>query len=74
MLSTRSKSAAKILNAKRSHNIKVTAVYRKNMKLMHFFGKKKDELYDVSKDPMESTNLIDANRQLALEMTKALHN
>jgi len=73
MLATRSKSAAHVLAAKRRYNKKVTAVYRKNMKLMHYFGRRKDELYDISKDPTESTNLIDGNRQLALDMVKALN-
>ncbi len=72
MLAPRSKSAAKLLGAKRRYNKKVTAVYRKNMKLMHYFGKKRDELYDIVKDPEESTNIIGKNRSLALDMARAI--
>lgn len=72
MLAPRSKSAARILQLKREYNQKVTAVYKKNIKLMHYFGNRKDELYDISKDPTESTNIIDSNRQLALEMVSSL--
>lgn len=74
MLSPRSDSAAKILRAKRRHNVKVTAIYKQNMKLMHYFGRKKDEMYDINKDPTESTNIIDNNRQLAHELSKAAYN
>jgi arylsulfatase A-like enzyme len=74
MLSPRSKSAAQILKSKRRNNVKVTAIYKKNLKLIHYFGKKKDELYDIVKDPAESTNLIGKNRQLAIEMAKASYN
>ncbi|MGI0100713.1 MAG: sulfatase-like hydrolase/transferase [Candidatus Micrarchaeaceae archaeon] len=74
MMAPRSKSAAQILKIKRKYNIKVTAVYRKNIKLMHYFGRKKDELYDVLKDPDESSNIIDQNRGLAIEMSKAAYN
>jgi arylsulfatase A-like enzyme len=68
MLAPRSKSAAQILAAKQRHNLKVTAVYRRDMKLLHYFGKRKDELYNIENDPSESNNIIDANRALALEM------
>lgn len=73
MLSPRSKSAAQIFRAKNHYNSKATAIYRNNMKLMHYFGKKKDELYDISRDPKESTNLINTNRSTALEMLAALN-
>ena len=71
MLAPRSKSAANILNAKRKYNNRVTAVYKGNLKLMHYFGYKKDELYDISKDPKESSNIIKQNRGIALLMAKA---
>ena len=73
MLSPRTSSASKILKAKRRHNIKVTAVYKGRMKLMHYFGSKKDELYDISRDPAESANIINSNRQIALEMARSLN-
>ena len=74
MLAPRSRSAAKILKAKRAHNIKVTAIYRDKMKLMHYFGRKKDELYDLERDPSESTNIIDNNRGTAMAMASSLAN
>lgn len=74
MLAPRSRSAAKILKAKKEHNIKVTAVYRDNMKLMHYFGKRKDELYDLECDPSESINIIDNNRGTAMAMVRSLAN
>ena len=74
MLAPRAKTAAEILNAKRRFNHRVTAVYKGNMKLMHHFNRKKDELYDISKDPGETTNLISNNRGLALEMANSLAN
>ncbi len=74
MLSPRSKSAAQILETKRRMNAKVTAVYKRNLKLMHYFGKRKDELYDVATDPEESTNIIDSNRSLANQMARTLYN
>ncbi len=74
MLAPRSKSAAGILRVKRQHNAKVTAVYSGEMKLMHYFGRKKDELYDVGRDPEESTNIIDKNRGIAMAMARSLAN
>ncbi|MDE1870639.1 MAG: sulfatase-like hydrolase/transferase [Candidatus Micrarchaeota archaeon] len=74
MLSPRSKSAAGILKAKRHYNNKVTAVYSGRMKLIHYFGRKKDELYDIKKDPNESSNVIDSNRSIALSMVSSMHN
>ncbi len=68
LLKNRSKMADKIYRAKRRYNRRVTAVYQGDLKLLHFFGQKKDELYDVSKDPLETTNIIDANRHAAQGM------
>jgi arylsulfatase A-like enzyme len=74
MLAPRAKSAAMILKAKRKHNVRVTAIYKDNLKLMHYFGKKTDEMYDVEKDPAEATDIIGHNRQLALEMANMCYN
>ena len=65
MLKDRSASANRIYKAKMRYNKKATALYRGNMKLIHFFGAKKDELYDLSKDPNEEDNMINKNRGLA---------
>jgi arylsulfatase A-like enzyme len=72
MLAPRSRSAAQILKAKQKHNRKVTAVYGNGMKLLHYFGKRKDQLYNTEKDPSESDNIIDANRALALRLARSL--
>lgn len=74
MLAPRSVTAANVLHAKRHFNKKITAVYEKEMKLIHYFGRQKDELYNIEKDPSESTNVIGANRQLALKMAGTLYN
>ncbi len=71
MLAPRSKKARMILNAKTRNNARVTAVYYGNLKLMHRFGAGKDELYDLSRDPEESTNIIDSNRSVAHAMAAA---
>ena len=71
LLAPRAKSASDMLKAKRRHNRKVTAVYSGNMKLMHFFGRKQDELYNIANDPEETTNIIARNRGLALQMAGA---
>ncbi len=68
MLKSRSKSAELIYRAKSRFNIKATAVYSGDMKLMHYFGKRKDELYDLSRDPGEADNLIDSNRSVAKDL------
>ncbi len=68
MLKPRAKSAELIYNAKSRFNMKVTAVYKDNMKLLHYFGKKKDELYDLARDPGESENLIVSKREVASEL------
>jgi arylsulfatase A-like enzyme len=70
MFKSRSKSAALIYNAKSRFNGKATAVYGGNMKLMHYFGKRKDELYDLSTDPAESDNIIDRKRSAANDLLK----
>ncbi len=72
MLASRSKYAAQILRAKRHYNIKVTAVYKGRMKLLHYFGRRKDELYDMSNDKEESNNIIDAKRNIAIQMARSL--
>ncbi|HUY70486.1 MAG TPA: sulfatase-like hydrolase/transferase [Candidatus Baltobacteraceae bacterium] len=72
-LKGRSKNADMIYKAKSRCNKKVTAVYRDNMKLMHFFGEKQDELYNLAADPNEQDNLMAANRGLANRMRAVLN-
>ncbi|MDE1810596.1 MAG: sulfatase-like hydrolase/transferase [Candidatus Micrarchaeota archaeon] len=72
-LKERSRSSAMIYKAKSECNKRVTAVYHDKMKLMHFFGAKRDELYDLATDPQETNNLLDAQRGTAKRMLSALN-
>ncbi len=72
MLRPRSKSADAIYRAKSRLNQKATAVYRGRMKLLHNFGRGRDELYDVSADPEEAHNIIGSHRGIALELARAM--
>lgn len=73
MLKPRSRSAALIYKAKSSFNIRATAIYNGNTKLMHYFGKRKDELYNIAKDPEELENIIGVNRAIANDMIRRAH-
>lgn len=70
MFKSRSKSAALIYEAKSRSNTRATAVYDGSMKLMHYFGKRKDELYDLASDPSESDNIIDRKRHIANDILR----
>ena len=70
MLKPRSASAALIYKAKSRFNMKATAVYKGNMKLIHYFGRRRDELYNLAEDPSESSNIMDSNRALANELAR----
>lgn len=72
LLKSRSKSAMAIYDAKSRCNRRVTAVYKGDLKLVHHFGKAKDELYDLGKDPQEAVNIVDAKRDAALELSRAV--
>ncbi|MDE1846958.1 MAG: sulfatase-like hydrolase/transferase [Candidatus Micrarchaeota archaeon] len=69
LIKGRSKYASSIYETKRHHNAFATAVYHKEMKLIHYFKKgMKDELYDLKSDKREEHNIIDANRGIARQM------
>ncbi len=68
LLRKRSKHADAVYRKKLYYNRFASAVYFKNYKLMHFYGKQRDELYDMSRDPQERYNVIDKNRNLAHRM------
>ncbi len=70
MLKKRSSYAMRIYEAKSFWNQHATSVFHDNFELMHFFGKRKDELYDLEKDPGECNNIIDGNRSKASEILK----
>jgi len=65
MLKRKSSVADKIYRAKKRYNKRVTAIYSGRYKLMHYFGKQKDELYDLWADPQEANNIIDSKRSEA---------
>ena len=67
-LKSKSSVADRIYKAKMRHNHKVTAVYSGKYKLIHYFGKQKDELYDLQSDPQETSSIIDSNRGIANSM------
>jgi arylsulfatase A-like enzyme len=68
LLKGRSDYARQIYDAKRRLNVRATAVYHRDMKLIHYFGGKKDELYNLSSDPSEEDNLIDRSRDKANDL------
>ena len=69
-LKSRSRGAELIYKAKMHFNIRATAVYNGDMKLMHYFKEKRDELYNIVIDPEESENIIGSNRALANDMAR----
>ncbi len=74
MLKKNSNYARMIYGAKSRFNMRATAIYKGNLKLVHHFGAGKDELYDLLHDAKESTNIIDSRRGKALEMLHAYYN
>jgi hypothetical protein len=73
MLKGRSESARRIYEAKKRCNIPAISVYgaAEGLKLVHFFGSRKDELYRID-DKNEEENLIDSStyRTEALELAR----
>ncbi|MGC8662745.1 MAG: sulfatase-like hydrolase/transferase [Candidatus Micrarchaeia archaeon] len=61
----KSKYAKIIYSTKLYHNMRATAIYHNGYKLIHFFGKKKDELYKIGD---ESNNIIDKKREIAQKL------
>ncbi len=72
-LKYKSNIASLIYKAKKTNNNKATAVYKGNFKLIHFFGKKKDELYNIKNDKEEGDNIIDKNRYIANSLLNILN-
>ncbi len=73
ILKSKSNAVSKIYNAKQLNNMKATAVYKNDLKLIHFFGNKKDELYNIKIDKLELDNIIDKNRYIANNMLNILN-
>ena len=53
---------------KAEHDVHSTALFHKGYKLMHYYGRRKDELYHLKSDVGESDNLIDKERSVAHEI------
>ncbi|MDE1851910.1 MAG: sulfatase-like hydrolase/transferase [Candidatus Micrarchaeota archaeon] len=71
-IKSRVESARKIYREKRIRNTFATAIYHKNLKLIHYrSGSMKDELYDIKQDPGETENIIKDNRGIALQMLRS---
>ncbi|BCS90858.1 MAG: hypothetical protein ARM1_0315 [Candidatus Micrarchaeota archaeon] len=65
MIRSRSKYADMLYKTKIRNNFKATAIYYKGFKLIHYFGRFKDRLYYIDKDPQEQDNIIDKRRSIA---------
>lgn len=61
----RSKNANRIYKKKVELDRSATAIFGKRYKLIHHYGKAKDELYDMRYDIEERFNVIDSNRDIA---------
>ena len=73
----RSNNADLLYKTKLRYNTFASAIYKDRYKLIHYYGVKrniKDELYDLQNDPREMDNIIDKNRNIALQMLYANRN
>lgn len=70
-LKNRSRSANMIYRAKTRCNARATAVYSGSTKLIHYHGKRQDELYNLASDPEEQYNIISEKRNIALSLARA---
>ena len=61
----RSKNAERVYRKKVEQDKPATAIYQKDYKLIHYYGKRKDELYCMSKDKGETENIIQKERGIA---------
>lgn len=72
MFRNRSKNAERLYRTKLKYNAFATAIYSGNYKLIHYYGRSgRSELYDLSKDPKETENIIAGNGEVAQMMLKA---
>ncbi|MDE1804683.1 MAG: sulfatase-like hydrolase/transferase [Candidatus Micrarchaeota archaeon] len=62
----------RLFEIKKHHNTFATAVYYKNLKLIHFFGNGMDDvMFDVEKDKHEKHNIISHHKEIARMMARA---
>ncbi len=73
ILKAKSNTVSLIYKAKHLNNNKATAIFKGDLKLIHFFGNKKDELYNIKKDKLELDNIINKNRYIANNMLSLLN-
>ena len=64
----RSKNAGMIYRKKAEQDSPATAVYHEGYKLIHYYGKRMDELYCVSDDKEEANNIIHEERGMAYKL------
>ncbi len=62
---SRSRNADMIYRKKIEQDVHASAVFYKDRKLIHFYGRRKDEMYNLAADPDESDNIIDRERGIA---------
>lgn len=62
---TKSKNADMIYKKKVEQDRHATAIYYRDYKLIHYYGKENDELYNLKDDMAESENLIRTKRGVA---------
>ncbi|MCL4365504.1 MAG: sulfatase-like hydrolase/transferase [Candidatus Marsarchaeota archaeon] len=65
LLRQRSRNADSIYRKKLELDMPATAIFRNSYKLIHYYGARKDEMYDMRSDICESDNIIDRKREIA---------
>ncbi|MDE1768342.1 MAG: sulfatase-like hydrolase/transferase [Candidatus Micrarchaeota archaeon] len=71
-LRDKSSGFARINSIMELSDTKATAVYYKHYKLIHYYGKRHDELFDLLKDRAEVDNIIDKGKRVYAHMLKLL--
>ncbi|MHB1830384.1 MAG: sulfatase-like hydrolase/transferase [Candidatus Micrarchaeaceae archaeon] len=64
----RSKNASRMYRKKVEQDNPATAVYHEGYKLIHYYGKRKDELYCMSSDKGEVDNIIQKEKGIAYRL------
>ncbi|MEM3858963.1 MAG: sulfatase-like hydrolase/transferase, partial [Candidatus Micrarchaeaceae archaeon] len=72
LLKGKIKYANMIYKAKQKYNKFALAVYQNDYKLIHYFGRQPDELYNLSVDKAETENLFLKEREISHRMLNAI--
>ncbi|MEM3845885.1 MAG: sulfatase-like hydrolase/transferase, partial [Candidatus Parvarchaeota archaeon] len=72
LLKGKIKYANMIYKAKQKYNKFALAVYQNDYKLIHYFGRQPDELYNLSVDKAETENLFFKEREISHRMLNAI--